>query len=214
MPPAGSVPRATSVGTGGATCRVTLRDPSPSLSCSPFIAPFSAGRVLLPSPGHALPGRAALGTEGVGCRDNGSSPDTEWGQDEGTSQSRPSPSPLSPQFSQGIHWHPQLCPPVMVAASRCVALSDRWDSGLVSGQAVTGESGLGWQTGGLWRGRVSRGTGVSSLAGVTWGPGCHGKRTCLPWLPGAALAGGSHFSGPCLGERSCSGDALRTTDIS
>lgn len=154
---------------------------------------------------------------GEGCWDSGSSPATERGQDEVTAQSRPSSSPPSPQFPQGTQWHPQLYPPVMVAASRCVPVSDQWDTGLVWGQAVTGESGLSWrwQKGGLWLGRVSRGTGVSSLAGVTWGPG-------LPWgeAPPALApwsdAGGRQrpFSGPCLGRRICSGDALGTRDTS
>lgn len=110
------------------------------------------------------------------------------GQDErGQLKETQLPVPLTP-VPPGARWHPQLYPPVMVAASRRVPVSDRWDTGPVRGQAVTDESGMGW-TGGLWLGRVSRGTGVSSLAGVTWGPGCHGERHRPPGLPGAALAG-------------------------
>lgn len=194
VPPAGSVPRATSVGTAGSPAgwhSGALPQLCPAAPSSPRCLWAGSCCHLLATlcPAERRWGQWPWDAAwGGGCRDNGSSPATEWGQDEGTAQSRPSPP--SPQFSQGIRWHPQLYPPVMVAASRCVALPDRWDSGLVSGQAVTGGSGLGWQTGGLWRGRVSSGTGVSSLAGVTWEPGCHGKRNRLPWLPGAALVGG------------------------
>lgn len=89
----------------------------------------------------------------------------------------------------------------MVAASRRVPVSERWDAGLVWGQAGTGESGLGWrwQKGWLWLGRVSRGTGVSSLAGVTWGPGCHEESP--PWLPGAALRAAESLLRPLPGGK-------------
>lgn len=185
---------------------MALRDPSPAVSGSPpspccpragscchLLATLCAG--------DSGPGWHAAW--GEGCRDNGSSRPQNGARTEEQPKADPAPQPSHPS-SPEARWHPQLYPPVMVAASRRVP---EGGTGLGWGQAVTAEPGLGWawQAGGLWLGRVSRGTGVSSLAGVARGPGCHGERHRAPGLPGAAHQ--SPFSGPCLGGRSCSGDA-------
>ena len=201
VPPARSAPKATRVGTGGPPAGWHTGTPAPRLT-----PPLSAGRVLLPSPGHALPGQAALGTAGEGCRDGGSAPATRWGQDEGPARSCPSSSPPSPRSPGPPTGTARLYPPVMVAASRCLPVADPWDVGPVWGRAATGEAGLGrrWQVGRCWPGGVSRRTAVSSLAGVMWGgrlPWGEAPSSLAPW----SSAGGqqSPFSGPCLGRRSC-----------
>lgn len=103
VPPAGFVPRATSVGIGGSPAGWhlgTLPQLCPAAPSAPRCLRAGSCCHLLATlcPAERSWGRRAWDAAwDEGCWDNGS----EWGQDEGTAQSRPSPSSPSPRGPTG-----------------------------------------------------------------------------------------------------------------
>lgn len=186
--------------------------PCPSSPLSLLNTPLSAGRVLLPSPGHTLPGRVALGTASQRCRravTDARMVTQLWSHngDRTRHQPRAAPAPHPNAQSPGPPaGTAQLYPPVMVAASRRLPTADTWDMGPAWGRAAADESGLGWMSwaGRCWSGGVTCGSAVSSLAGVMlggWLPWGEAPSSLAPWSSTGRQR--SPFSGSFLERRSC-----------